>query len=89
MHQLRSIQRHHLRNTPRHRKPKKVDLLKAQNTEKSDDIVGLARMSGSKFSTALADAAVVHEDYGALGGEAVDDGGIPVVHCAAEMLQHY
>ena len=68
-------------------KAQQVDFGEAEQVDEVDRVSGHRRDIVGRLTGRAADPGIVEGDHGAIGGEGVDDGGIPRIDVAREVLQ--
>jgi hypothetical protein len=85
--QRRSFEQHSLRDHSAEGEAEDVDSIKAQCVEEGEHVARHVVDIVGGLPARPTDSAVVQQDHGTSGREPVDDGWVPVVHRASEVLQ--
>jgi hypothetical protein len=88
-YQVRAQQDGFLGDEPAEGEPEQVDFGEAQGVDEGENVAGQSLDAVRDGAGRAADSAVVGEDDFAPGRDVVDEGRVPVVEVAAEVLEEY
>lgn len=85
--QIRGVESNHLRGVATHGKAQNIDLRNIQGARQSDGVVGPPRVGDGNLPATFAHPGIVELNDRTVLGQCVDQGWIPKIHGAAEVLE--